>query len=131
MPVSGHIYDNGPKVKPFILSEAPGERSRDNVTVIVAGSVIKSGTVLGKVTASGKYKPYSNVAADGSEVAAGVLYRATDAVTGDVKSVILNKDAEFNRFELTGLDTAGEADLLALGIKVRGIDTAGIATPAL
>lgn len=34
---------------------------------------IPSGTVLGKITASGKYGPYDNAAADGRQVAAGFL----------------------------------------------------------
>lgn len=122
---------NTPKLKPFVLSEASGQRSRDNVTVIVSGSDIKSGTVLGKVTASGKYKPYSNAASDGSEVAAGILYQHIEATTGDVKAVAFTSDCEVNRKELTGLDAAGEADLRALGIKVRGVTTATVSTPAL
>lgn len=120
-----------PKLKPFVVSEASNQRSRDNVTVTVAGADILSGTVMGKITASGKYVPYSNGAANGSEVAAGILYQHIDATTGDVKAVIFNTDCEVNRRELTGLDTAGEADLRALGIKVRGVVTPGIATPAL
>lgn len=131
MPVAGHLYDNGSAVKTFLLSEAPGERSRSNVTVTVSGDVIKSGTLMGKITASGKHVPYNNGASDGSQAVVGILYRATDAVTGDVKAVLIDCDAEVNRFELTGLDAAGEADLLALGIKVRGTDTLGISTPAL
>lgn len=122
---------NTPKLKQFIVSEASNQRSRDNVTVTVAGSDIVSGTVMGKVAASGKYVPYSNAATDGSEVAAGVLYQHIEARTGDVKAVVFTCDCEVNRKELTGLDAAGEADLRAIGIKVRGVTTAGIATPAL
>lgn len=131
MPTAGHLYDTGPRVKPFLLSEAPGQRSREHATVTVAGTAIKSGTLLGKITASGKYVPYSNAAADGSQTAVAILYEKCDAATGDVTKVIIVADAEVNRFELTGLDTAGEADLLALGIKVRGKTTLGISTPAL
>jgi hypothetical protein len=122
---------NTPKLKPFVVSEASNQRSRDNVTVTVSGTDIKSGTVMGKITASGKYVPYSNAASNGSEVAAGILYQHIEATTGDVKAVIFNADCEVNRKELTGLDAAGEADLRALGIKVRGSTTLGIATPAL
>ena len=131
MPVAGHLYDNGSAVKPFLLSEAPGGRSRSHATVAVSGTAIKSGTLLGKVTATGKLVPYSNAASDGSQAVVGILLRETPAITGDVKSVVIDCDAEVNRFEITGLDTAGEADLLALGIKVRGTDTLGISTPAL
>lgn len=122
---------NTPKLKPFVVSEASNQRSRDNVTVTVDGADIKSGTVMGKITASGKYVPYSNAASNGSEVAAGILYQHIDSTTGDVQAVIFNADCEVNRKELTGLDVAGEADLRALGVKVRGVTTPGIATPAL
>ena len=132
MPVAGHLYDNGPRVRPFLESEASGQQSRENVTVTVAGTSIKSGTLLGKITASGKFVPYSNAASDGSQTAVAILYGATDAVTGDVKAVAITNNAEVNRAELTGLDTPGEADLLAIGIKVRGrTGLLGIATPAL
>ena len=122
---------NTPKLKPFLLAEASNLRSRDTVTVAVTGTAIASGTVMGKVTATGKYKPYNNGASDGTEVAAGILYQAIPAQNGDVKAVIFNVDCVVNRKELTGLDAAGEADLKALGIKVRGVTTPGISTPAL
>lgn len=38
---------------------------------------IPSGTVLGKITASGKYGPYNPAAGDGTEVAAGLLFNTT------------------------------------------------------
>lgn len=122
---------NTPKLKPFLLAEASNLRSRDTVTVAVTGSAIASGTVMGKVTATGKYKPYASGASDGTQTAAGVLYQAIPAQTGDVKAVIINVDAVVNRKELTGLTAAAETSLNALGIKVRGVTTPGISTPAL
>lgn len=35
---------------------------------------VRSGTPLGKITASGMYGPYNNAASDGTEVLAGFLY---------------------------------------------------------
>ena len=126
------LYNNQIRLKPFILEEAGGQRSRDNVTVTQSGAAIVSGTLLGKITASGKYIPYSNGASDGSQTVAGILYEHLPAATGDVKAVIINVDAEVNRLELTGLDAPGEVDLLALGIKVRGNTTSlSISTPTL
>lgn len=121
---------NTPKLKPFVLNEASGQRSRDNVTVTAAGVDIKSGTVLGRL-ANGKYVPYNNAGSGGAEIAVAILYQHIDAFTGDVKAVAFTADCEVNRKELTGLDAAGEADLRAVGIKVRGVATDGIATPAL
>lgn len=225
MPVAGHIYDNGPRVRPFLLSEAKGQRSREHGVITVAGTIIPSGTVLGQITvgaatsaavagnvgngtmgtvtlsagarngvyrltilaaasnagsfvvedpegvvigngdvatafsagglaftladgstdfASGdqftitvavgtnKWVPYADANVNGSGVAAAILYEATDDRTGDVTKVIIARDAEVNRFELTGLDAAGEADLARAGIFVRGRSgMLGISTPAL
>lgn len=79
---------------------------------------------------NGKYVPYTASGAAGP--ADAVLYNWLPAITGDAKAVAFVRDAELNRFELTGLDAAGEADLKAKGLLVRG--TAGlpsIDTPAL
>lgn len=112
--------DSNPRIAEFVLTEASGQRSRENITVTQSGTEILSGTLLGKITASGKYVPYSNVATDGSEVAAGVLYNYLPVATGDVKAVGFVRDCEVLRGALTGLDTAGEADLVAKGVIVRG-----------
>ena len=56
----------------FILSEANGTLSREN-GVIALGTLVP-GTVLGQITASGKYVELDPDATDGSEDAAGVLY---------------------------------------------------------
>lgn len=50
-----------------------------DITKFTAGThypngYIPSGTVLGKVTATGKYGPYNDAASDGTQVAAGLLF---------------------------------------------------------
>lgn len=108
-----------PKIEEFVLSEANGFLSRDPVTVTQAGTEIKSGTVMSKL-ATGKWVPYDDVGTDGSEVAAGILYRALPAATGDVQAVMIVRDCEVVRAALTGLNANGEADLATKGIIVRG-----------
>lgn len=107
----------------FLVSEAPGARSRDQVTVTVAGAVaLPSGTVLGKITATGKYIKYVDGAADGSQAAAAILYNPLPGVNGDTKCTVFNTDCEVIGAVLNGgagVDANGKADLLALGIKVR------------
>lgn len=107
----------------FLLSEAEGKRSRDQVTVTIAGSVaLPSGTVLGKITASGKYIKYLNGASDGSQTAAAVLGTPLEGVNGDYKAMVFNTDCEVIGDRLNGgvaLDAPGLADLALLGIKVR------------
>jgi len=114
----------------FIVSESNGYRSRDDVTVTVpASTTYAAGTILGKITASGKYVRHAAGATDGSEDEAGVLYETLANTTGsgvDNASVSMARDAEVNGSELTyevGADaaqiTASNLALKALGIIVR------------
>jgi len=114
----------------FIVSESSGYRSRDDVTVTVpATTTYAGGTILGKITASGKYVRHAAGATDGSEDEAGVLYETLANTTGsgvDNASVSMARDAEVNGSELTyevGADaaqiTASNLALKALGIIVR------------
>jgi len=109
----------------FILSESAGHRSRKNVT-IVSGQDLAAGTVVGKITATGKYKAYDDDNGDGSEAAAGILVCAVDATDGDLPGVIIDRDAEVKDDLLTWATsndstdiTNGTADLELLGIRVR------------
>jgi hypothetical protein len=114
----------------FIVSESSGYRSRDAVTVTVpATTTYAAGTILGKITASGKYVRHAAGATDGSENEAGVLYETLVNTTGsavDNEVVSFARDAEVNGSELTyevGADaaqiTASNLALKALGIIVR------------
>lgn len=107
------------KTGEFLLSEANGTLSREEVTIAAAASALAAGTVLGKITASGKYVAYNNGASDGTEVAAGVLYAAVPDSASDQKAVAIVRDAEVAGIHLTGSDANGVADLKALGVIVR------------
>lgn len=102
-----------------LISEASGTRSRETVVVVSGAGKLAAGTVLGKITASGKFKAYDNGASDGTEVAAGVLYAAVDATSADAPAVAHVRDCEVAEIQLTGIDTAGKADLAAAGVIVR------------
>ena len=52
----------------FLKSEANGSLSREAIVIASGVGVLLAGTVLGKVTATGKYKAYDNDASDGTEV---------------------------------------------------------------
>lgn len=103
----------------FILSEGNGSISREEVTIAAAAGALAAGTVMGKITASGKYVAYSNAAADGSEVAAGILYANVPDLAVDQEAVIIARMAEVIGNALTGSDAAGIADLAAKDIIVR------------
>lgn len=102
-----------------IVSESNGTQSREEITVAVSGSPILSGTVLGKVTANGKYKPYASGASDGSQTAVAVLYTQLNAQTGDAKAVAHVRNCEVSAANMTGLDANARTNLAALGVIVR------------
>lgn len=62
----------------------------DQVTVL-SGQVLLAGTVVGKVTASGKYKILAPGASDGTEAAAGVLWGAVDATGADKQGLVVRR----------------------------------------
>jgi len=114
----------------FIISEANGQRSRDEVTVTVANATtLEAGTVLGQLDATGKYVPYDNSGSDGSETAAGVLYDELvneGVAPADFDGVVVNGDAEIRKADLkwaAGLVDADKdaayVDLATVGIKAR------------
>lgn len=81
-----------PRTGDFLLSEANGTLSRENI--IVATGTLQPGTVLGKITASGKYAILAPAAEDGTQTAAAVLWAAVDASGGDAAAVAIVRDAE-------------------------------------
>ena len=116
----------GPRQAEFIISEASGYRSRDEITLASGAGVLEPGTVLGQVTVGGKYVQLDQDAADGSEVAAAILYRDQDATTADVKALAITRDAEVNALNLiwpadidAGEKTTAIGQLEAAGIIVR------------
>ena len=111
----------------FILSEANGQRSRETITIASGAGVIAAGTVLGKVTASGKYVASAVGASDGSEVPAAINIYGADASASDVTVSAIARDAEVNGKCLTyhadrdqpAEKTAAHAALANLGVIVR------------
>ena len=115
------VLTQGNEPYEFLLSEATGMRSRSQATVTIAGAVaLASGTVLGKVTATGKFVRYDETGTDdGRRVAAAVLGTPLAGVNGDIKATIFERDCEVIGARLTGLDANGTADLRLLGVIVR------------
>lgn len=103
----------------FLLSEASGTRSREEVTVSSAAGAMEPGTIVSKLDADGKYVAYDDVGTDGSQVAAGILYAAVADSASDQKAVVFVRDCEVSALRLTGSNANAVADLKALGIIVR------------
>ncbi len=106
--------------------EAPNLYSRDRVTV-ASGQNLPLGTVLGIVTASGKYKQIDPSAEDGTQVAAGVLLQGCDATLADrdnglvvARHAIVSDHALQWPEAITAAEKASAvAQLKALGVLVR------------
>jgi len=104
--------------------------TRESVTLL-AGTDYQVGAVLGRITASGKYKLATSGGTDGAQTAAAVLLYAADATTVDAAGlVILRGPAIVSKaalvFDATVDDaaktTTKHGQLAALGILAR--DTA-------
>lgn len=107
----------------FMVSDANKTRSREIVTVL-SGEVLEAGTVLGKLTASGKYVGLAAAGGtDDSDTVAGILWDNVDATDGDVEATAIVRDAEVNEHELVfgdDLDTGERAAALD-GLRALGI----------
>ena len=109
----------------FLVWEALRDYCRS--TVILASGNLQPGTILGKITASGKYAAHDPAAANGTQTAAAILWDSVDASGGDTNAVVLIRGpAIVNQYEISipGTPTAPQiaaayAALLTLGILVR------------
>lgn len=119
-------FTEGTQAGEFIVSEAPGTLSREVVTIVSGSGVITAGMVLGKITATGKYKPYDDDNVDGSETAAAIAYSGVDATSADkvVPVIFRNAEVKLSSIQWAATNDAtdktnGLADLAAKNIIVR------------
>ena len=111
----------------FLMTEANGQRSREDIIIESGAGIIAPGTVLGKVTASGKYIASAVGASDGSETPAAINIYGGDASASDAAVSAIVRDAEVNGHCLVyhadrdqpAEKDAANAALGALGIIVR------------
>ena len=108
-----------------------GKNYTREVVTLVSGSSYAIGSVVGQITASGKYKLATATGTDGAETAAGVLIAAVDATGGDVSGVIIKRGPAIVSKAMLAFDasvddapktTAKLTELSVLGIVAR--DTA-------
>lgn len=111
----------------YIVSEANGYRSREQIVIASGSGKLKAGTVLGKITASGKYAPFNPAGENGTQTAAAILYEGCDATSADVRRTITARDSEIHADVLhwgagvttDNQKTAALASLAASGIVAR------------
>lgn len=108
-----------------------GKNYTREVVTLAQGTSYAIGSVVGQITASGKYKLATATGTDGAETAAGVLIAAVDASDGDASGVIIKRGPAIVSKAMLAFDasvddvpktTAKLTELSALGIVAR--DTA-------
>ena len=105
------VLNEGRYAGEFVVSEGNGKISRETITVL-SGETLQAAAVLGKVTASGKYKALDPA--------------AVDASAADAEGVAIVRLAEVNAAELVwpegitgGEQTTALGELAALTIIAR------------
>lgn len=109
-----------------VKDEGKNRYSRDEDTLASGSGVVVTGTVLGKVMASGKFKPLAPAASDGTQTAAAIILQYADATSADLRVVNLKRRAQVVLQALVwpaGITDAQKATALVqlelLGIKAR------------
>lgn len=79
---------------------------KGGVTIVSGAGKLARGTVLGRITASGKFTKCDSTATDGSQIANCILYEDVDATSADVNAEVY-KAGMYNRDALIwgGTDT--------------------------
>lgn len=124
------IASENPRLTNWLKREMWAEQGYCRLAVVAneaAATTYKTGTVLGKVTASGKYVQYDNAATTGEEVAAGVVIEEAELEAGVDKTVLVlvkgpaiaaDGGLVFKDGTVQGDKDAAYADLEAAGINV-------------
>lgn len=144
--VTSNALTNRTRAWGFIQSEANFARSRDRVTIDGSsahelGQTLFAGTVLGMITATGKYVPQTQGAGDGSQNAVAILGEDVFNIAGDTIAPVLARDAEVRDADLgydlsvfeSGVDhrAAARASLGTVGIIVRLQNDQQVGNPAV
>jgi hypothetical protein len=112
----------------LVMFESDTLVTREAITIVSGAGVLRPGTVLGKITSGGKYKPATATGSDGAQVGAAILLYAVDATSADAQvAAIVRGDCAINGAELVWGSTVDDstkrnakiADLRALGVIVR------------
>ena len=98
----------------FLVWEVLRDYTRETVTIASGAGKLEPGTVLGKITTSGKFTKLTPAATNGSQNAAGILWAGVDASAADSPGVVvLRGPALVNRHEIIWPEGATEAQITA------------------
>ncbi|WP_052194630.1 head decoration protein [Aureimonas altamirensis] len=88
MPVTNISYKTDADV---VKTEEPNRASRDEVVLASGSGVVVCGTVLGTVTATGRKRPLTLGATDGTQNATDIILQRADATSADLPVVALSR----------------------------------------
>lgn len=108
-----------PRTAEFLLSEGPGEISREKIIMAPTVTGYPSGQVLGVISANKQYSAYDPAASDGTETAIGFLYGAVGPSEEPQPASAIMRLAEVSSWSVTGLDPDARGDLAAAFLLVR------------
>lgn len=115
-------YDYDPRrstvYSDLVLTEMPGNYSREVVTIVASAGTLPAGRLLGKITASSKFKNYDDAAVDGSQTAVAIALNEIANNASDQTATVLVRCAEVVSGRVTANNpahlAAGKADLEAI-----------------
>jgi hypothetical protein len=121
------LLETAPVASDWLKSEDGSYRSRDTAVIAAGSGKLKSGQVLGKLSASGKYVPNAASGSDGSQTSVAVLVFPVDATSADAPAVVVARHAVVSHAGLIHGATVNDAtkraaangQLGAVGIIVR------------
>jgi hypothetical protein len=97
-----------------------GEYPRiERLVTIAAGADLAKGAILGRITASGKFKLSASASSDGSQTPDAILAEKASAAGADVQAVVYFS-GEFNENALT-LGAGHTLDAVRLTLKAKSI----------
>ena len=119
------LITEGRHAAEFLLSEDENGLSRDGVKYLAGSGTVLPGTILGKITASGKFVPHAPAAADGSQIAAAVAFSKTVVpADADALGVAIMRVAQVKGVCLTynaATDTQAEKDVVHAALASSGL----------
>ncbi len=113
------ILESTQRAGAFLLSEGNGEISRETGVLAATTVALAAGQVLGVVTSSGQYAPYTPGATNGTKVAAAILYAPAPVSAVECDVALIRRNSEVATAALTGADADALAALAKLGIIAR------------
>ena len=122
----GVTYPLGAYAHEWLKHELDPEFTRKQVTIASGAGSLLTGTVLGALTAGGKYVKHVNGAADGTQTAVAILLNAVDATSADQQAVVVFRDAVINPLSLiwdASVNTQVKKDAAIASLAAKGFTT--------